>query len=118
MVTMDSAVPSGPTEELYDRLSRDTDHSGISKFRDRSDQDYKILLRKILDCTNQNTNPATLSSTVNKLSIDESKVYFVVHLHRDESFIGRTFYMEQLESRLGLKGKHCRLALYGLGGIG
>ena len=57
MVSKHSAVPSKPTEDPYDQLSRDVDHSGISKFEDRSDQDYVVFRQRIVDCTQVETAP-------------------------------------------------------------
>src|SRR5947207_2955301 len=44
-----SAVPSKPTEDPHDHLSRDAHHSSISKFQDRSDQDYVVFRQRIMD---------------------------------------------------------------------
>ena len=55
MVSKHSAVPSKPTEDLHDQLSRDVDHSGISKFQDRSDQDYVDFRQRIVDCMQGDT---------------------------------------------------------------
>ena len=55
MVSKYSAVPSKPTEYPHDQLSRDVDHSGISKFQDRSDQDYVAFRQRIVDCTQVDT---------------------------------------------------------------
>src|SRR5436305_7984625 len=57
MVTKHSAVPSKPTEDPHDQLSRNVDHSGISRFQDRSDQDYRIIQQRIIDCTKVDTTP-------------------------------------------------------------
>ena len=57
MVTKYSAAPSKPTENPHDQLSRDVDHSGLSKFQDRSDRDYEILRQRIVDCTQIDTGP-------------------------------------------------------------
>ena len=57
MVSKHSAVPSKPSEDPHDQLSRDVDHSGISKFQDRSDQDYMIFRQRIMDCTQFDTAP-------------------------------------------------------------
>src|SRR2546429_10022721 len=57
MVSKHSAVPSKPTEDPHDQLSRDVDHSGISKFQDRSDQDYVVFRQRIVDCTQVDTAP-------------------------------------------------------------
>ena len=57
MVTKHSAVPSKPTEAPHDQLSRDVDHSGLSKFQDQSDQDYRIFLQRIIDCTQVDIAP-------------------------------------------------------------
>ena len=57
MVSKHSAVPSKPTEDPHDQLSRDVDHSGISKFQDRSDQHYVVFRQRIVDCTQVDTVP-------------------------------------------------------------
>ena len=57
MVSKHSAVPSKPTEDPHDQLSRDVDHSGISKFQDRSDQDYVVFRQRIVDCMQVDTAP-------------------------------------------------------------
>ena len=57
MVSKHSAVPSKPTENPHDQLSRDVDHSGISKFQDRSDQDYVAFRQRIVDCIQIDTAP-------------------------------------------------------------
>jgi len=57
MVSKHSAVPSKPTEDPHDQLSRDVDHSGISKFQNRSDQDYVVFRQRIMDCTQVDTAP-------------------------------------------------------------
>jgi len=55
MVSKHSAVPSKPSEDPHDQLSRDIDHSGISKFQDRSDQDYVDFRQRIVDCMQGDT---------------------------------------------------------------
>ena len=57
MGTKYSAAPSKHTENPHDQLSRDVDHSGISKFQDRSDQDYVVFRQRIVDCTQVDTAP-------------------------------------------------------------
>ena len=57
MVSEHSAVPSKPSEDPHYQLSRDVDHSGISKFQDRSDQDYVVFRQRIVDCTQVDTAP-------------------------------------------------------------
>ena len=57
MVTKHSAIPSKPTEKPYDQLSRDVDHSGLSKFQDQSNQDYRIFLQRIIECTQLDPTP-------------------------------------------------------------
>ena len=58
MVTKYSAAPSRPTENPHDRLPRDVDHSGLSKFHDRSDRDYETFRQRIVDCTQVDTTGA------------------------------------------------------------
>ena len=57
MVSKHSAVPSKLSEDPHDQLSRDVDHSGISKFQNRSDQDYIVFRQRIVDCMQVDTAP-------------------------------------------------------------
>lgn len=50
MVSRDSAIFATQTEERYDQLSRDVDHSGLAKFDGRAEQDYINLRGKIREC--------------------------------------------------------------------
>ena len=76
MVTKHSAAPSKPTENPHDQLSRDVDHSGLSKFQDRSDRDYEILRQRIVDCIQIDTAPVqgrySLSPLLPKLNRPDS----------------------------------------------
>lgn len=47
-----------------------------------------------------------------------SKVHHVVPVQSSEDFVGRKEVLADLESKLCLPEKHCRVALVGLGGIG
>ena len=69
MVTKHSAAPSKPTEDPHDQLSRNVDHSRLSKFQDRSDPDYEIFRQRIVDCMQIDTTGALDDDLRKKITI-------------------------------------------------
>ncbi|KAI9728804.1 MAG: hypothetical protein M1834_007190 [Cirrosporium novae-zelandiae] len=50
--------------------------------------------------------------------IVKPKKYYMAPITTGDDFVGREKYLNSLETRLCQWGKHCRVALFGLGGIG
>lgn len=65
---------------------------------------------------------AALLESVPRLNVTATptapKIHHVVPIQSSEDFVGRKEVLADLESRLCLPEKHCRVALVGLGGIG
>ena len=66
------------------------------------------------------SNCLILANTVhsNNTAASTTKVHFVVPFQRNGDLIGRTTYIQSLETKLCVPNKVCRVALVGLGGIG
>ena len=103
--------------------------SGDSKWKRRQKAWYSLSQEKRVQAIATKIEPYIPSLTyyqsvtgaapvVPVMSSSSSKSYFMIPVHWSDDFTGRAEFLTQLEGKLCLPDKHCRAAVFDLGGIG